>query len=125
MRDEAVVRLLANRAGVEQDQIRLSSAGRLGVTERLEHALHALGVVLVHLASERGDVVELHCRPRVSRRHPGRGRRPDPHPIKPGSTSSTRAPCPLASASLTCPPWASAIARTIASPRPAPPPDRL
>ena len=31
-----------------------------GVAEPLEHPAHALGVVLVHLAAERGDVVALH-----------------------------------------------------------------
>ena len=60
MGDEAAVRLLADRARVEQDQVGLARARRLGVAERLEHALHALGVVLVHLAAERGDVVALH-----------------------------------------------------------------
>ena len=34
-----------------------SRSARLLVAERLEHALHALGVVLVHLAAEGGDVV--------------------------------------------------------------------
>ncbi len=32
----------------------------LVVAERLEHPLHPLGVVLVHLAPERGDVERLH-----------------------------------------------------------------
>src|SRR6185437_4952255 len=49
-----------NRASVEQDQIGLIAGGRLGVSERLEHSLHALGVVLVHLAAERGYVIEPH-----------------------------------------------------------------
>src|SRR5205807_6112132 len=44
MRDEAAVRRLADRARVEQDQIRLAPLGRLGVAERLEHPLHPLGV---------------------------------------------------------------------------------
>jgi hypothetical protein len=35
------------------------------VPERLEHALHALRVVLVHLAPERGDVEGPHWRDRV------------------------------------------------------------
>ena len=35
-------------------------APRLLVAERLEHALHVLGVVLVHLAAERGHVVARH-----------------------------------------------------------------
>ena len=58
--DEPVVGLLADRAGVEEDEIGVSARRRLGVAERLEHALHALGVVLVHLAAERRDVVALH-----------------------------------------------------------------
>ena len=56
MGDEAVVGRLADRAGVEEDQVGLFAAGGLLVAERLEHALHALGVVHVHLAPERGDV---------------------------------------------------------------------
>ena len=63
VRDEPVVGLLADRAGVEEDQVGVGARRRLGVAERLEHALHALGVVLVHLAAERRDVVALH-RPR-------------------------------------------------------------
>ena len=35
--------------------------GRFLVAERLEHALHPLGVVGVHLAAERGDVVAPHA----------------------------------------------------------------
>jgi hypothetical protein len=58
--DEALVGLLADRAGVEQDEVGVRPRRRLGVPERLEHALHALGVVLVHLAAERRDVVALH-----------------------------------------------------------------
>jgi hypothetical protein len=58
--DEAVVGLLADRAGVEEDEVGLGAGGGLAVPERLEHALHPLGVVLVHLAPEGGDVVPLH-----------------------------------------------------------------
>jgi hypothetical protein len=58
--DEALVGLLADRAGVEEDELRLLALGDLLVAERLEHALHALGVVLVHLAPEGGDVEGLH-----------------------------------------------------------------
>ena len=54
------VRLLADRAGVEQDQVRAVAGGGLGVAQGLEHALHALGVVLVHLAPEGGQVVAGH-----------------------------------------------------------------
>ena len=62
VRDEALVGLLADRAGVEEDQVRVLALRHLGVAERLEHALHALGVVLVHLAPEGGDVEALHRR---------------------------------------------------------------
>ena len=60
VREEAGVGRLADRAGVEQDQVGVMLLGRLGVAEPLEHALHPLGVVLVHLASEGGHVVALH-----------------------------------------------------------------
>ena len=55
--DEARVRRLADRAGVEEDQVGILALGRLGVAERLEHAAHALRVVLVHLTPEGGYVV--------------------------------------------------------------------
>jgi hypothetical protein len=58
--DEALVGLLADGAGVEQDEVGVLAAGRLGVPERLEHALHAFRVVLVHLAPEGGDVERVH-----------------------------------------------------------------
>ena len=58
---EALVGLLADRAGVEQDQVGVGARLRLRVAERLEHALHALGVVRVHLAPERRHVVALHA----------------------------------------------------------------
>ena len=61
MRDEPAVGRLADRARVEQDQVGLGALGRLGVAERLEHALHPLGVVLVHLTPEGGHVVALHA----------------------------------------------------------------
>src|SRR3954447_16640291 len=57
VRDEALVGLLADRAGVEEDQVRVARLDDLAVAERLEHPLHALRVVLVHLAAERRDVV--------------------------------------------------------------------
>ena len=60
VRDEARVRRLADRAGVEEDQVRAFALGRLLVAERLEHAAHALRVVLVHLAPEGGYVVARH-----------------------------------------------------------------
>ena len=61
MRDEAAVGRLADRARVEEDQVGVGAPRGLGVAERLEHALHPLGVVLVHLAAERGHVVALFC----------------------------------------------------------------
>ncbi len=57
--DEAVVRRLADRAGVEEDQVGAFAIGRLLIAQRLEHAAHALGVVHVHLTAERRDVVPL------------------------------------------------------------------
>ena len=60
--DEPVVGVLADRAGVEQDQVGLFAALGLAVAERLEHPLHPLGVVLVHLAPERREVIALHWR---------------------------------------------------------------
>ena len=62
VRDEARISRLADRAGVEEDQICAVTLGRLGVAERLEHAAHALRVVLVHLAPEGGYVVARHPR---------------------------------------------------------------
>jgi hypothetical protein len=52
---------------IEQVLKRMRSASRGSaprVAERLEHALHPLGVVLVHLAPEGGDVVALHRAPK-------------------------------------------------------------
>jgi hypothetical protein len=63
--DEPRIGLLADGARVEEDQVRVLARGRLRVAERLEHALHALGVVLVHLAPEGGDVERLHRRYRA------------------------------------------------------------
>ena len=59
--DEALVGLLTDRARVEEDQVGLLARRRLDIAQRLEHALHALGVVLVHLAAERGDVEAIHA----------------------------------------------------------------
>src|SRR5437899_1998078 len=54
----------ADRAGVEEDQVGILRLRRLAVPQRLEHALHALGVVLVHLAPEGRDVVSfMHMKP--------------------------------------------------------------
>ena len=57
---ELGVRLLADRAGVEDEDVGVSLRGRLAEPDRFEHALDPLGVVSVHLAAERGDVVPLH-----------------------------------------------------------------
>src|SRR5207249_3881462 len=62
MSGETGVRLLADRAGVEDDDVRLLLDGRLAEAELLEHALDPLAVVSVHLAAERGDVVAPHGR---------------------------------------------------------------
>ena len=65
------VRLLADRAGVEHEHVRLVDGRRLAEAERLEHALDALRVMRVHLAAERRDVVPPHRRASVA---PGRAR---------------------------------------------------
>jgi len=58
LREHLVLRLLADRAGVEQDQVGfLRAIGQL-IALLLEQARHALRVVLVHLAAV-GDQVEL------------------------------------------------------------------
>ena len=57
---ELGVRLLADRARVEDDEIGLLLRDGLPQAERLEHALDALGVVAVHLTAERGQVVAAH-----------------------------------------------------------------
>ena len=59
---ELRVGLLADRARVEDEHVGVCLRGRLPEPERLEHALDPLGVVGVHLAAERGDVV-----PRIAR----------------------------------------------------------
>ena len=60
MRREALIRLLTDRARVEDHHVRLLLGRRLAEPELLEHALDALGVVRVHLAAERGHVVAAH-----------------------------------------------------------------
>src|SRR4029450_11973716 len=57
VRDEPVVRGLADRAGVEQDQVGLLAMLGLDVAQRIEHPPHPLGGGLVHLAPEGGDVI--------------------------------------------------------------------
>ena len=60
VRGEALVGLLAHRAGVEDDHVGLLLGDRLSQACRLEQALDPLGVVGVHLAPECGDVVAPH-----------------------------------------------------------------
>jgi hypothetical protein len=60
VRREALVRLLADRARVEDDHVGFGLRRRLAEPERLEHPLDSLRVVGVHLAPERRDVVALH-----------------------------------------------------------------
>jgi hypothetical protein len=57
VRRELRVGLLSDRAGVEDDDVRLRLRRRLAQAELLEHALDPLAVVRVHLTAERGDVV--------------------------------------------------------------------
>ena len=57
---ELRVRLLADRAGVEHDHVRLFARRRLAEPDVLEHALDPLAVVSVHLAAERRDEVPAH-----------------------------------------------------------------
>ena len=61
IRGELRVRLLADRARVEDDDVRFVGGRRLTETELLEHAFDALAVVRVHLAAERRDVVPPHA----------------------------------------------------------------
>ena len=57
---ELRVRLLADRARVEDEHVRVLLRSGLAEPERLEHALDPLRVVSVHLAAERRDVVAPH-----------------------------------------------------------------
>ena len=59
VRSEPGVRLLPDRARVEDEDVGLLRPLCLAQAERLEHALDPLGIVSVHLAAERGDVVAL------------------------------------------------------------------
>src|SRR5690242_14943676 len=69
VRGELRVGLLADRAGVEDDDVRLVGGRRLAEAELLEQALDPLRVVSVHLAAERGDVVGLAIRKATSADH--------------------------------------------------------
>ena len=89
--EEALVRAAADRARVEEDQIRLVAPLRLGVPQRLEQPLHALGVVVVHLAPEGRQVVAHRRDPsRWARSRRTRIRRRPP-PTR-GSARATRSP---------------------------------
>jgi hypothetical protein len=68
VRREALVRLLADRARVEDENVALLLRLRLPQAELLEHALDPLGVVSVHLTAERRDVVAPHRSNTVSGR---------------------------------------------------------
>ena len=61
VRREPRVRLLADRARVEDEDVRVLRLDCLAQPELLEQALDPLGIVRVHLAPERGDVVALHA----------------------------------------------------------------
>src|SRR5207253_3296078 len=59
---EPPVGLLADRARVEDEHVRLLLDRCLSQAELLEHAFDPLGVVGVHLAAERRDVVPAHAK---------------------------------------------------------------
>ena len=59
---EPLVGLLADRAGVEDEHVGFGGRRRLAEPELLQQAADALGVVRVHLAPERRDVVAAHRR---------------------------------------------------------------
>ena len=60
VRRQPGIRLLADRARVEHDDVGTVLRGRLAEPKRLEHPLDPLGIVSVHLTAERGDVVAPH-----------------------------------------------------------------
>src|SRR6476469_4528332 len=75
VRGKALVGLLPDRAGVEDEHVGLGLVARLAEPQLLEHALDPLGVVGVHLAAESRDVVAAHLpelEPRPSAGHPSR-----------------------------------------------------
>jgi len=55
-----VLRFFANAAGVHDDEIREGDFVRRDVAVIAQHLLHALGVVHVHLTTERLDEISLH-----------------------------------------------------------------
>src|SRR6266545_780103 len=60
MRRKLRVRLLPDRAGIEDEDVCLFLRHRLAEAELFEHALDPLAVMSVHLAAERRDVVPPH-----------------------------------------------------------------
>ena len=60
VRGELRVRLLPDRAGVEDDDVGLALRRRLAQPDVLQHPFDALGIVRVHLAAERGHEVLPH-----------------------------------------------------------------
>jgi hypothetical protein len=62
VRGEALIGLLADGAGIEDEDVSLVGPCRFAQAELLEQAADALGVVRVHLAAERRDVVAAHHR---------------------------------------------------------------
>src|SRR4029078_6635405 len=101
MRGELLVGFLPDRAGVEDEDVRLFLRRSLPQSELLEHALDPLSVVSVHLAAERRDVVPPHgpeCYPWSFRTRTLSGSsawlrwRCSPFPARQSSTSWPRGP---------------------------------
>src|SRR2546425_4138134 len=128
MRRELLIGLLADRAGIEDENVGLVLRGRLAETELLQHALDPLTVVSVHLAAEGRDVVPAHgpeCYPWSFRTRPPCGSSGWPRSRywrfrgRPSSTSSSRAQGRVAvSGWRRSPAFTSALSFT--SPRPPP-----
>ena len=60
--EDLLLRLLAHRAGVEEDHVRLFGVvGFLEAIGRPEHIRHLVRVILVHLATESTDIKFFHC----------------------------------------------------------------
>src|SRR4051812_41887461 len=95
--DEARGGRLPDRAGVEEDQVRLIATSRPLIAQGLEHPAHPLGVVLVHLAPEGGHVVAPagHRRERSVRRphDPKERSRPRWSTATSPTRSQTTSPC--------------------------------
>ena len=94
VRGELRIRLLADRAGVEHDDVGLVGVGCLTEPELLEEPFDPLRVVRVHLAAERVHVVAPHDRHRVPRPRAGawhRGARHLPSGCQSGGVDSLAA----------------------------------